>query len=378
VRRRPPSPEQVDRDARIASGELNKWSRPMTATVAATLREPAVVTVEATYEEGHFEGLKLALPEECPLLEDRVRYRAEGLLSPPVGAPCLQAFAIEAVSKGRTVHVPPVRVYAYRAPGDPSQNKYANTETTPSAFDVLTAGKGDLAHLAMLYFGGRSDWIGYKQERCRATWRELFSTEGNPSLFSIFDDVFAERDVIACAPLPTEPHAAVQALRDALARAANVPTPNGFLVYGAIATIGRGALHFQRLGLVRIARRRGSEVDVIAWEDSLERRALAAGHTDEMPTYAKNVVCSTLVHTTIQGQKSPEPEPPLTVPVEVGDRLFFVSGGVLQSVADDALSNVLCIEEPESIATWLARAAERAPREGTDWALAVVDVLAPA
>jgi hypothetical protein len=360
-------------------------TKVMTPEEAASLQRRARVSVEATYEEGHFEepnfGCLMLDTDGLPIdLPQKVRYRVDGLLLPGMlpGTLCvgyngadLQPSIIEALTHGRPAEHPGVRARAYRSLGCMEVNGLGEyDEPRVSRIEVLTGHNDGVVYVAVIRALGRDGDVSYVHDPCRSAWWSLFA-EGS-SCFWLFGPFYTEP-----APydgkLPSDPAEGVLAVREHLLRAIH-RTPNQLGVEGVIMAFGEGTVACLRMGGHRVLRRTGKVLDTILWEHSLRRYPEAAGAPpSELPDWTRNVSLSRL-------EPGPPPCPVHAAPTKIGDRWFILSGRILEHVSDEAVADVLRQESPGDMAAWLEAAETRfldEDRPGTfpDWGLVVVDVV---
>jgi hypothetical protein len=358
-------------------------TKVMTPEKAASLQRQARVSVEATYDEGHFEEpnfdcLRLdtdRLPIDLP---QRVRYRVDGLLLPGMlpGTLCvgyngadLQPSVIEALTHGRPAEHPGVRARAYRSLGCLEANGLGEyDEPRVSKIEVLTGHNDGVVYVAVIRALGRDGDVSYIHDPCRSAWWSLFA-EGS-SCFWLFGPFYTEP--APCEQkLPSDPAEGVLAVREHLLRAIH-RTPNQLGVEGVIMAFGEGTVACLRLGGHRVLRRTGKRLDTILWEHTLGRYPEAAGGPpSELPDYSKNVSLSRL-------EPGPPPFPVHAAPTKLGDRWLILSGRILELASDEAVADALSQESPDGMAARLEAAAARFPdenRTSPDWGLVVVDVV---
>ena len=360
-------------------------TKVMTPEKAASLQRQARVSVEATYEEGHFEEpnfgcLRLdtdKLPIELP---QGVRYRVDGLLLPgmPPGAICvgyngadLEPSVIEALTHGRPAEHPGIRARAYRSLGCMEANGLGEyNEPRVSKIETLTGHHDGVVYVAVIRVLGRDGHVGYVHYPCRSAWRSLFA-EGSSCFW--LSGPFDPEPEPCDEKLPSDPAQGVLAVREHLLRAIH-QTPNQMGIECVIMAFGEGTMACLRMGGHRVLRRTGESLDTILWEHTLWRYPGEAGEPpSELPVWIKKVNLSAL-------QPGPPPCPVHAAPTRIGDRWLIVSGSILDHDSDEAVADALSQESPDGMAAGLEAAAARFPDEdspGTfpDWGLVVVDVV---
>ncbi|AKT41821.1 acyl carrier protein [Chondromyces crocatus] len=333
---------QLDRSGRVADA----LGAPETTSPRVVLSHGKAETVRldgpCTHQEGvpTVEGIALiGLPEEV-VLEAGARYEVEGWLRlEPDQVPRLEVFSVARRDRAERAFGA-WRLSAFASLGATDRDAHAG-------FEVLSATLGGHAAVSMVRSVGKRAEL--TQAELRGLWTRLGETEGDGSIFDVWDEVkrnVAAMDADALSELPRERTALLVELERRMTRASD-PRDKGLFTGGCTLVLAEGSARGSIVGLHRVVLVHEGRAAIVGWEHSARREA-ARTHGEEMAQGVPgNISCSSFE----QGYE--EKPPPFEVAIPEGARLLLVSGGCLEAELG-AFEAAVVLGEPQRIAEALA------------------------